>query len=250
MSTFPSHKPQRLIVSAVTGDWAFAAATLILALRRHNPDLAADFLLLHDASLPAHDQALLTTLGFHCELFQATSVPLPAQSLALFSPLCLAKFRCFSALENYETVLWLDADTIIQDDISPLFTFGPLSLAPEDPEFSETHQTLPARINVLGEVPGLDGTRPNYNSGVIVLNNNLPANDLTAFCHNFLNTQARLLRYPDQAIFNALVQELENKKPELFTPLPRHFNCHPRNPLSLKAPLYTLLAPISSGMTG
>ena len=228
-------KAQVLIVTAATGNWAFAVATLILALRRHNPRLAADFLLLHDKALPAHDCALLEKLGFRCQLFQPAALPLPPASLAQFSPLCLAKFYCFSALQEYETVLWLDADTVIQDDISEIFEMGPLSLALEDPEFSETHTTLPARVNVLRELPDLDGSCPNYNYGVIVFRRKLPARELALFCQEMLSTQASELRYPDQAVFNALVQKLQKTRPELFTPLPLTYNCHPRNPLALQA---------------
>ena len=235
MSNTRTGKAPRLIVSAATGNWAFAVATLILALKRHNPTLAADFLLLHDAALPARDRALLEKLGFRCQLFQPPLLPLPAESLAQFSPLCLAKFFCFSALEEYETVLWLDADTVVQDDISAIFDTGPLALALEDPEFGETHTTLPARVNVLAELPDLDGSCPNYNSGVIVFTRGLPARELAAFCQDFLSTQARQLRYPDQAVFNALVQKLQKTRPGLFTPLPLTFNCHPRNPLALQA---------------
>ena len=35
-------KNDRLIVSGITGDWAFAAGSLLLALIRHNPRLAAN----------------------------------------------------------------------------------------------------------------------------------------------------------------------------------------------------------------
>ena len=105
-------RPSRLVTLGVTGDWAFAAGTLLSALRRHNPDLDADILVFHDEALRPTDQALLEGLGARCEPFAVACDGLRPEAVRLFSPLCLAKFACFRLLSDYESVLWLDTDLL------------------------------------------------------------------------------------------------------------------------------------------
>lgn len=113
----PARKSSRLVTLGVTGDWAFAAGTLLLALRRHNPDLGADILVFHDDGLRPSDRALLEGLGARCEPFAVACDGLRPEAVRLLSPLSLAKFACFRLLADYESVLWLDTDLVVQDDL-------------------------------------------------------------------------------------------------------------------------------------
>ena len=164
----PARKSSRLVTLGVTGDWAFAAGTLLLALRRHNPDLGADILVFHDDGLRPSDRALLEGLGARCEPFAVACDGLRPEPVRLLSPLSLAKFACFRLLADYESVLWLDTDLVVQDDVGDVFSHGPLALAVEDPEFTGEGRTCGAAVNFYEPVPGVDGDAPNLNTGVMV----------------------------------------------------------------------------------
>ena len=168
----PRHR--RLLVLGITEQWAFAAGTLLLALRRHNPKLDADLLLFHDGKLNNADALIFKKLDVKLQTFEAQTNCLSQELLALYSPLCLAKFCCFELLKYYESVAWLDADIIIQDNLEDLWSYGPFSLACEDVFFYEDQKPRGADINGTIPLPDLDRNRPNLNSGVFVLNYALP----------------------------------------------------------------------------
>lgn len=228
----------RTVVMGITGNWAFAAGTVLLALRRHNPALNADIIVFCDGALPAEDARILHDLGAQLVPFTPVDAELTEEALRVFSPLSLAKFHCFDLLRHYESVVWLDSDILVQDSLEDLFACGPLGLALEDPEFSDPAGAKPAQINLHGPVQGFDSSANNLNSGVIVFRNDLPEpENLRQMCIDFVCQHGTLLRYPDQAAFNALVQMLLRQNPQCVQLLPQQFNAHPRNPVATYAPI-------------
>ena len=124
-------KFSRAVATGVTGNWAFAAGTVLLALRRHNPGMEADIIVFCDDSLLETDAAILRNLGAQLVPFTPVPAELTPEALEVFSPLSLAKFDCFDLLQRYASVVWLDADVLIQDSLEELFDCGPLGLALE-----------------------------------------------------------------------------------------------------------------------
>lgn len=241
------------LLMGVTGDRAFAAGCLLQALRRHSPGLNADVLLFHDGGLSAGDMALLRRLGADPVRFSpaeegglfagmpggkaALTRLLETEALRRFSLLSLARLEGFRLLDEYRAVLWLDADTALQDDIAPLTEYGPLGLALEDPHFAGTGGTSPASINVSSPVADLDGKALNFNSGVLVLRDDLPdPAGLLRQCLDWLARYGECLVYPDQAVLNMLAQLLRRRNPDLVAVIPHdRFNAHPRNPAAGRA---------------
>lgn len=228
----------RAVVTGVTGNWAFAAGTVLLALRRHNPELEADVVVFCDDSLPEKDAEILRGLGARLVPFTPIPAQLTNEAEEVFSPLSLAKFCCFDLLQHYTSVVWLDADVLIQDSLEDLFDCGPLGLALEDPAFSDPPGAKPAHINLHGPVEGFNGAADNLNSGVIVFRNDLPTPEaLRQLCLDFIIRHGKILRYPDQAAFNLLAQMLLREQPQTVFQLPQRFNTHPRNPAAAFAPV-------------
>ena len=228
----------RAVVMGITGNWAFAAGTVLLALRRHNPALNADIIVFCDDTLPASDARILQDMGAQLVPFAPVDAELTPEALSVFSPLSLAKFHCFDLLRQYESVVWLDSDILVQDELEELFACGPLALALEDPEFSDPPGAKPAQINLHGTVQDFDSGADNLNSGVIVFRNDLPApENLRQMCLDFVCRHGTLLRYPDQAAFNALAQRLLRQEPPCVQQLAQRFNAHPRNPAATYAPV-------------
>lgn len=228
----------RAVVTGVTGDWAFAAGTVLLAFRRHNPGMEADIIVFCDDTLREADAAILRNLGAQLVPFTHVPAELTAEALEVFSPLSLAKFDCFDMLQRYTSVVWLDADVLVQDSLEGLFDCGPLGLALEDPEFSDPPGVKPAQINLHESIEGFDGGADNLNSGVIVFRNDLPAPDaLRQGCLEFVCRHCAILRNPDQAAFNLLAQMLLRQYPQGVFQLPQAYNAHPRNPAAVFAPV-------------
>jgi lipopolysaccharide biosynthesis glycosyltransferase len=221
-----------LLLLGITGDMAFAAGCLLLALRRHSPHLGADVLIYTDGELPPGDEALLRGLGARTVPYQPPPVMLRPDASARFPPLALARFEGFRLLARYRTVVWLDVDTAIQDDIADLAAYGPLAMALEDPQFAENGRTPPAGVNFSAPVPGFDPWAPNFNSGVLVLQDTLPDPEgIHSQCLEWLREYGRILHYPDQGVLNLLAQGLLKQYPATLRQIPYdRFNAHPRNP--------------------
>jgi hypothetical protein len=221
-----------LLLLGITGDMAFAAGCLLLALRRHSPRLGADVFIYTDAALPPGDADLLRGLGAKPVPYQPPPDVLRADAVARFPPLALARFEGFRLLARYRTVIWLDVDTAVQDDIADLAAYGPLAMSLEDPQFAGNGETSPAGINFSAPVPGFDSAAPNLNSGVLVLQDTLPDPEgIHRQCLEWLREYGAILRYPDQGVLNLLAQTLRARHPPAFRLLPYdRFNAHPRNP--------------------
>ncbi|MDR3361896.1 MAG: glycosyltransferase [Desulfovibrio sp.] len=220
------------ILLGITGDFSFAAGCLLQALHRHSPDLNADILVYTDGNLPETDQTLLCALGARLVPFSPLEANFQAEYLKTFSLLTLATLEGLCLLDRYKTVIWLDVDTAIQDDISDLVTYGPLGMALEDPHFSESGVTSPASINVTRATPGLAPDEPNLNADVVVFQDTLPdAKALYRQCREWICQYAEYIKYIDQPALNMLAQDLRRRDAALFSLIPHdRFNAHPRNP--------------------
>ncbi|MBQ7585705.1 MAG: glycosyl transferase family 8 [Desulfovibrionaceae bacterium] len=228
----------RLVALGVTGNWAFAAGTVILALLRHNPKLSSDILIFHDRSLLKNDLAIFQDLGCKLANIPLNQDTLSEELLKIFSPICLAKFFCLDLLDRYSQILWLDADLIIQDSIEPIWNYGPFSMAEEDAAFYENSKPHPASINFTKKVDDFLPSAPNYNSGVILFANTLPnPSSYHKLCLQFLAKVKAYNRFADQGAFNWLAQKIKATTPQDWKELPVEFNCHPRNPKALLAPI-------------
>ncbi|MDR2744760.1 MAG: glycosyl transferase family 8 [Desulfovibrio sp.] len=225
------------VVTGVTGNFGFAAGCLLRALRRHSPGLDADVLIYTDGLLPEKDQLLLRALGAELLPFTPLEADFQEKYLKIFSPMSLATLEGLRLLSRYKTVIWLDVDTAVQDDISDLAAFGPLGMALEDPHFIEDGTSTSASINVTQNLPGLDPDESNLNSGVVVFQDTLPnPTGLYSQCLEWLARHAGFVKYFDQAALNMLAQDLRRRDASLVGLVPHdRFNAHPRNPAARHA---------------
>lgn len=90
----------------------------------------------------------------------------------------------------------------------------------------------------MSPCPVWTATLPNLNTGVMVWRRGLRDPEaLERRCLDFLQAHGPKLRYPDQAALNALAQWMRIERPGELAELPRRFNCHPRNPAAVYAPV-------------
>lgn len=223
-------KGSKLLLLGITGNLAFAAGCLLLALRRHSPRLETDILIYTDAELPSPDKDLLTGLGARLEVYRAPALNFTGHTLQRVTGMALSRLEGLRLLERYEKVLWLDVDIALQDDIAPLFEYGPLALAVQ--ETFPGDRSARAGMNLESPFPGFDASVDSLNSGVAVMHHTLPdPPELYRRCMNWAAEMAPISRLLDQAVLNMLAQQLQQQDPKLFSPLPpERFNAHPAHP--------------------
>lgn len=153
------------IVMGITPDMAFAAANVLLSLKRFPP--ADDYdVVLHHSGVPAPDLERLATLHpchfvrYRCP--EEIRANIPGHALRAFSELVYAKYECFELLNDYSRVIWLDTDLLIKGD-----TRGLLDRCQDGLAFARENK--PLRFNFSGDVDGFDMERPFFNAGVFVI---------------------------------------------------------------------------------
>jgi hypothetical protein len=153
------------VVMGITPDMAFAAANVLLGLKRFPPADVYDVVLYH-GGVSARDLVLLSTLHpchfvrYRCPENIRRSIP--GHALRAFSDLVYAKYECFELLNSYSRVIWLDTDLLIKGDTKGLLdrSLGGAAFARED---------KPLRFNFSSDIDGFDMDRPFFNAGVFVI---------------------------------------------------------------------------------
>lgn len=196
-----SDKKKLAIVFGVTGNMAFALANVLIGLKKHSPELIADFIVF-EQRISDKDKNLLNSI-VPCD-FRNYKFPeqgyLTDDTLKKFSELTFSRFECFNLLREYKKVLWLDIDILIQRDITPLLS-----------EYS-------TGISLLGncragddftiEVKGLEPDKENFNAGIMYLQDNLLSyEDFADWCYKKTVEYAVYLKSADQGIINLLIKE-------------------------------------------
>ncbi|HLQ17832.1 MAG TPA: glycosyltransferase [Tabrizicola sp.] len=125
----------RAIVLGITADFAFAAGALVASLRTHDPDCDAALVILHDGLEETQQQAfrqLWPGCRFQSFASDAAVARLgPGEHVSSFieeySPLVLAKLGLPDFLEEFERVIWLDADILARGPLGSLWDFDCLA---------------------------------------------------------------------------------------------------------------------------
>jgi hypothetical protein len=179
------------VVMGITADLAFAAATVLLGLRRFPPCEAFDVILFH-GGVPPRDLAALSSIhpcrpvGYRCP--EPIVRNIPAGTLRAFSGQVFAKYECFELLRSYSRVVWLDADILIRGDTAEI-----LDRCRDGAAFAR--ESRPLRFNFTCDLDGFDMDRPFCNTGVFALSDRLPG---WANAKEWLVEAS--LRYADRAV--------------------------------------------------
>jgi glycosyltransferase involved in cell wall biosynthesis len=189
---------------------------LLLQLKDTNPDLFDEVLIYHIGGCSEKDVQIFNSL-FPCTLVNYNS-PLPEEifsypSFARFSKLVTARYEMFRLLEQYDTVVWLDTDLLLQGSIAELIGYAEISgfaILREDPVNKSSLQPDTMRTNFYRDLPGYDMSAYSYCTGIIALSRKLrPQADYTAWCYQKTAAWAENLNLPDQGVINALIQEFK-----------------------------------------
>lgn len=213
-------KKEKLIILGATGNLTFAVANVLMGIKKHSPDIGADFTVFHN-DITENDQKLLNYI-IPCKFIEyempINTNGVEQSSFARYSKLAFSRYECFRMLDEYKQVLWMDVDILIQKDISGIFDYAKtgISLYQEEAPLQECFSS-----NDLG----YDMNGSHYNSGVLLLRDNLPDySKMADWLYSKTYEFAQYLKYADQGVINILLQEFKLEVENL----PEKYNCHPR----------------------
>ncbi len=222
-------KNKLAFVLGSTGNMAFAVANVLMGVVKNYNKSNFDVIIYCDENFAGEDKRLLNTIH-KCEFikydfFEGNTEKFDQNILNRFTSLAFSRYECFNLLEKYEKVVWLDIDLLIKGEINGLI------------ESCKTGIALYCKDGILGNefskpVENYDMARESFNSGVIVLSENLKNPDeISKWCYEKTIEYAEYLKCPDQAIINLAIQEFNLN----VTVLADEYNCHPDYPDSDKA---------------
>ena len=138
-----------------------------------------------------------------------------------YGEMTFVRYECFRYLKNYEYVLWLDADILIQGDIS-----GMRKQIPHGIGFRREYYDERVRVNFLADIPGFQMDAPHYNAGIMAISRALKNNpdELADWCYQKTAEIGENLYYPDQGILLLLCQHFNLK----IDALDEKYNCEAR----------------------
>lgn len=199
----------------ITDDWAFAAATVLVALQRYR--IAHDYdLIIYHHNLRPRNQRLLNEIH-PCSFRDYDITLLNPERFSRLSRLTFSRYECFALLQTYSKVLWLDSDILIKSDISNLFSIDQSGIA------MYKHERIPIIVSFSSSVSGFDMTKDCYNSGLLLVTDKLEnPQELKDWCYRKTNEWATSIM-SDQAIINLMLQEFDLTVSHLDIT----FNCHP-----------------------
>lgn len=192
------------IVFATNDVYAFCLYVSICSLIKNSPELVkqSDIILyLYDVA-DANKKALSTLnvkiidYVFPLQIKQQTKV------IKHFSLASFARYECFNLLDNYESVIYLDSDILVQKEL--LHTFDLIKDTGIGLIKEKTNVDL-----FTQEIENYDKTKTMFNSGFFVLSNKFKSNrkEIVDFCYKQTVKYSQFLLLPDQAILNLALQQ-------------------------------------------
>lgn len=212
-------KKEKAIVLGATGNLTFAVANVLIGIKKHSPNLNADFVIFH-SNISKKDQNLLSSM-ISCKFIEyempINTTNVEKSSFSRYSKLAFSRYECFKMLNEYKQVLWMDIDILIKKDISGIFDYAKtgISLYQEEASLQECFSIPIEDYDMRGK---------HYNSGILLLNDNLSKwEKMTDWLYSKTYQLANYLKYADQGIINLLLQEFQLEVDNL----PQKYNCHP-----------------------
>ncbi|MDL2266662.1 glycosyltransferase [Desulfovibrio sp. OttesenSCG-928-G15] len=211
------------IVLGATSNYVSQLANVLISLHKYSPSIADDIIIYHDG-IGEDKQRLLRSIGLPLIFINYTLEvrdKIVDEAIEAYSTLAFSRYECFSLLDSYIKVIWLDIDILIQKDISGLLEYG------DKTGFACTKNDCGMLnfCNFYEPIPGYSMYDDLYNSGVLVFKDILPGyQKFKDWCYQKTEEFAESLKWPDQGILNLLIQEFSIDL-ELIDIL--RYHCHP-----------------------
>lgn len=193
---------------------------ILLQLQETNPGLFDEAIIYH-FSLTDHEKKVLESI-MPCRFViydsplvkeEVTNLIFQQTDFKRFSPLIFSRFEMFRFLEEFELVMWIDTDVMIQGNISDLLSEARkvgFAIYREDPENKSAFNVDYALTNFNYPIDGYNMKEYLLCSGLIIVSRALEQKkDYTEWLNNkaIELLRKRALKMLDQGTINLLVQE-------------------------------------------
>ena len=223
---FPPSSPQKntAIILGATGNLSYALAVVLYGLKKHNQSLLneAEIIIYYQNMEQSIRDALGKITPCHFVPYQFPHMQhMRAHILRDYGEMTFVRYECFRYLKQYQYVLWLDADILIQADISDMRRQIPHGIG-----FRREYYDERVRVNFTQDIPNFMMDAPHYNAGIMAISKALlPDKDtLSDWCYQKTAEIASSLYYPDQGILLLMCQHFGLT----IDPLDEKYNCEAR----------------------
>lgn len=219
------------IILGATGNLAFALGVVLKGLKKYNQALLreSDIFIYYQNM----DENVRAALG---KILPCTFLPYKFPHMQNMRPhvlkdygeMTFVRYECFRYLKKYPYVLWLDADILIQGDIS-----GMRKQVTHGIGFRREYYDERVRVNFTADIPGFEMQAPHFNAGIMCISQALTQDkdQLADWCYQKTAEISEHLYYPDQGILLLLCQHFKLT----IDPLDEKYNCEARrNHFALK----------------
>ena len=225
-SHFTPSSPQKntAVVLGATGNLTFALGVVLKGLKRHNAAMLerADIIIYYQKMDEPCRQALNQIVPCRFVEYHFPHMEgMRPHILRDYGEMTFVRYECFRFLKQYEYVLWLDADILVQGDIS-----GMLTQIPHGIGFRREYYDERVRVNFTKDIPGYTMDAPHYNAGIMAASHKLPGNrdELSDWCYQKTSEISESLYYPDQGILLLMCEHFKLT----IDPLDEKYNCEAR----------------------
>ena len=224
MGNDKSHINSTVIVLGITDNWIFAAATVLLGVKKYTTKKNFDVIIFHQ-NLNSRNKKSLNKI-FKCQFIQFDESKINSKRFKKITKMAFSVYECLTLLPKYKRVIWLDADLVIKGNIDELTkTNFSQDIAmynrgiPLEKDFERS--SLDKKYNMKTGC---------FNSGVIVFTN-IIKNPLQIknWCYSITNNFSRYI-HGDQSVINIALQEFNIKTYQLN----EKYNCLPEKSYSRK----------------
>ena len=219
------------IILGATGNLTFALAVVLKGLKKYNAALLneSDIIIYYQNMDEVQRQALEKIIPCEFILYKFPYIDnMQPHVLRDYGEMTFVRYECFRYLKKYQYVMWLDADILIQGDIS-----GMRQQIPHGIGFRREYYDERVRVNFTADIPGFDMQAPHFNAGIMCISQVLTQDkdELSNWCYEKTAQISTHLYYPDQGILLLMCQYFGLT----IDPLDEKYNCEARrNHFALK----------------
>lgn len=209
------------VVFGGTSDQVFAVACVMMDLKARCPGWVDEVVYFHDGIAKKQQNLLGKILPCRCVKYEPPfrdSIGFDQATISYFSKMVFTKYECLRLLDEYENVIWLDYDLVVLDNICELSEYceSGIKMMPTG---------SPVRIQLHRDVAEYDMTAMAMSAGTFVFQRHIKNNSaMYRFCYDKTLQYAAHLRYPEQAIFDFMIQEFNLRvcemDPAVYAPHP------------------------------
>lgn len=199
-------KKNTAIVFGFTREYVFAVACVMMDIKKYSPNWANEVVILHDGISIKYQKLLNIILP--CR-FIKYDFPIKDNSkfdrkiLNYFSKMVFSKFECLRLLDDYKNVVWLDYDIVIKKDISELTNYC-------DSGIKMMYLGNKVGDQLLQPIDDYNMKLEGISAGTFVFQDNIyDYNEMYKFCYDKTEKYSQFLKYPEQAIFDFMIQEFK-----------------------------------------